>query len=115
MSKVISPDGTEKEVRNLGWLLRHDEDVEWFEVHQYYQYYGDRHGVWDCTFCAHLKDGRRFVTEFASRGVLWEWLDRPKFQCLPVLWFGAVVPAGGLEYYRPDFINYDLPKGVRNG
>jgi hypothetical protein len=111
-SKVIAPDGTEKEVTNLGWLLRHWADVEWFEVHPYY---GQYRGAWDCVLCAHLKDGRRYVTEFASREVLWYWLDRPKFQCLPVKWFGAVVPAGGLKYYRPDFINYSLPEGVRNG
>lgn len=104
MSKVISPDGTEKEVKNLGWLLQHDEDVEWFEV---YQYYGTPRGMWDCMLCAYLKDGRRFVTEFASRSILWEWLDRPKFRCLPVKWFGVVVPAGGLEHYRPDLFNYD--------
>jgi len=109
MSKVIAKDGTEKEVENLGWLLKHWQEVEWFEVHTYYPsiHERDKPRYWDCWLVAHMQEGIRYKTEFADKSVLWDWLNRPKFRGLPVKWFGAIIPAGGLQWTFDDLKIYD--------
>lgn len=105
MSYVVNPDGTYKSVLNLGWLLRHWRDVASFEVLTGTARHiggfdipgteADRLGQWDATLVAHLKDGRRYVTRFASHRVLLDWLQRPVFATVPLDWFGLKTQVPG--------------------
>jgi len=75
--------GTEKTVKNLGWLLRNWRQVEsfsWYDVHSLY--YPET--VSDGFLMARLDDGRVFHTSFASYTVFVHWLNRPVFRGLPV-------------------------------
>ena len=76
-SMILKPEGTVRDVRNLGWLLRHWKDVHSFTVcpHSY---------KYDCWLVAYCNDGTIYETEFASLTVLQAWLHRPVFRNLPV-------------------------------
>jgi len=101
MNYVVNPDATYKEVTNLGWLLRHYDEVEKFEVYGsrviifagtsrgYFEIPDKNKNEWsNSTMVAVLKDGRKFVARWASYEVMLDWLRRPKFIGLPILWFG---------------------------
>jgi len=64
--------GKERKVKNLGWLLKHADEVERFTV------YEDIDGGSHMT--AHLKDGGTFTIEWASARVMHDWLKRPSFR-----------------------------------
>ena len=72
-----------REVKNLGWLLQNWQKIESFSVIK------DEGGRSDCTLTAATRDGRTYVTSFASANVLWDWLTRPVFVGLSVNWFGT--------------------------
>jgi hypothetical protein len=105
MSYVVKTDGSYREVTNLGWLLNHWKDVASFEVltgtalniggFQMPDTDRDRLGQWDATLVAHLRDGRRYVTRFASHRVLLDWLQRPVFKTVPLTWFGLETKVPG--------------------
>jgi hypothetical protein len=73
MAIVIEHDGSQREVKNLGWLLRHSAEVEWLEIQEGAQ--GD-----GCYLVAHMGTGpsseRRYETPFGSYRVCWNWLQR---------------------------------------
>jgi hypothetical protein len=77
---IQNSNGTTKPVKNLGWLLRNWKLVDHFvfnknEADQYN----------DGVLCAILKDGRKFLTLFASEAVLWDvFLRRPVFYGLSI-------------------------------
>ncbi len=82
---VISPRGdTALPVKNLGWLLRHAEMVDRFDVTEDSLAPG-----FDCTMFAYLRDGRVFMCDWQSRNVLLDWIHRPSFRGLPVNYFGS--------------------------
>lgn len=112
MSYVVNKDGAFKEVANLGWLLRHWDEVEAFEVlggntkcvHLESWYSNVRKNwtvapMWclpdedqpmhsmDSVMVAYLKDNRVYVTRWASYSVMLDWVQRPKFRGLPIRWF----------------------------
>jgi hypothetical protein len=75
-----------RRVKNLGWLLRH-----WKEAARAQVVVGDwrQAGDDDAILRVYLKDGRLYRTGFASKEVLWDWLDRPVFRGLPLDWHDA--------------------------
>lgn len=75
---VTYPDGSERKVKNLGWLLRNWLGVETlgFDYHK-----SDRQV--DGVLWAKFRDGRAYYTDFADLGVAWAFLDRPIFRSLP--------------------------------
>lgn len=107
MSYVFNPDGTYREVTNLGWLLRHSSEVERVEAHGgnvvAFMLDGSEWssrkeltripdesvgGARDSLMIARLRDGRVYVTRWASYEVMSDWLSRPRFKGLPLRWFG---------------------------
>lgn len=84
MATIWKADGSlEREVKNLGWLLRHWQDVERFIVTKY----EGTAPVTDARFVAKLRDGRSYMTDFGSALILWRFLHRRTFFTLPVKWF----------------------------
>ena len=75
---------TSRRVKNLGWLLRNWRDVHYFEVSPW----GGEGKNIDCTLKAVLSGRRYYATGFSSKDVLWEWLKRPVFYNVRLLWFG---------------------------
>jgi len=74
-----------RQVKNLGWLLKHWKQVKFFRV-----YY---HNVSDCVLQAVLNNGTRYLTTWESRQVMTDWLHRPVFRGLSIYW----VSDGGKE------------------
>lgn len=102
-SCIVYPPGGEgdpKEVTNLGWILRHWQDVDWVDVRRVYATDGlsQYRSTWDCILSVWLRDGRVFVTPFASSAVLLDWLDRPVFRGRPLNWFGYEGVCGGEKH-----------------
>jgi hypothetical protein len=62
-----------KPVKNLGWLLRH-----WQEVNQLGFNYGPDSN--DGTLVAKMKNGDAYFCDYASLMVCWRFLDRPVFR-----------------------------------
>lgn len=102
MSYVVNKDGTYKEVSNLGWLLRHWDEVESFRVEggqtrviiidekgkrKHWSIPDEPRDYFDSVMIANLRDGRKYVTRWASYDVMLDWLHRPKFRTLPITWF----------------------------
>jgi hypothetical protein len=79
---VVGPAGRTQHVKNLGWLLRHWREVEGFHVTEWYDPSAQAFLV------ANLEGDRQFTTTFASKSVLWAWLNRPVFEGLSVVWGG---------------------------
>lgn len=90
MPLVFYPDGTTKEVKNLGYLLRNWKVVDRFEA-----YSSDDKGY--TTLRAIMNDGRIYEVDFAAKNVLWNWLKRPVFLGVPLNWFGKehIISKGG--------------------
>jgi hypothetical protein len=81
---VLTPTGAHRTVKNLGWALRHPSAVQRITV-------DPRIGTptWGARVTLEFADGHRYVTEFASRRVLWDWLlARRKWTGSELLWFG---------------------------
>ena len=91
---VVTADGKFKQVKNLGWLLKHWQDVEMFLVKEptfMEKYLLSEHEGWepDAILTAIMKDGVRYITTYADKGILEGWLARPVFIGCPVNWFGT--------------------------
>ena len=71
-------------VQNLGWLLRHWKDVVRFEVVGATRFRPNAQAV----LLAHMRDGSGYEADFASETVLRDWINRPVFRGVPVVWFG---------------------------
>lgn len=109
---VTFPDKPPRTVKNLGWLLRHQKEVQGL----YVTVPVDAKST-ECTLIADLTGGGEYRTPFASRSILALWLRRPVFQGLPLVWFGekgAVGKPGGgrVPGYETPFDN-QRPQGER--
>jgi hypothetical protein len=85
-SYVIDPAGGKRAVKNLGYILRNWQGIEAFrvdDVRGLSSVNGNSYPA-DCLLTAHFRDGRKFVTEYASVEVLAGFLDRPVFRGLEV-------------------------------
>ena len=78
VSGPYGPGGEPIRSSNLGWLLRHWQQVESFD----YEYRGGQRGSDELR--ARLRDGRVYATDFADLTVCFHWLNRPTFQGLPL-------------------------------
>ena len=76
MACIINTDGSVKPVKNLGWLLKNWKLVSEFEVIEMERGTG--------LLIAHLKDGRKYSTNWASFSLCREWLHRPVFIGVPL-------------------------------
>lgn len=86
-AELIRPDGTSRQVKNLGWLRRHWKDVEGFRLVRLTQKRRE-YPQWEGLMVAYLKG----TVPFCEYRVLWanselmlSWLDRPIFRGLPVM------------------------------
>jgi hypothetical protein len=77
-SIVLRPNEKPKQVKDLGWLLRHWQKVESFG----FNYSPDSRNMCDGELVARLRGGTVYMTGFASLSVCWNWLDRPIFRSL---------------------------------
>lgn len=85
------------QIRNLGWLLSHSDNVERFTVTPY-----RGKSYVDGILTARMRDGSRYRTTYASKSILWTFLQRPKFIGLPIRWFGKdLVIAKGATQPNP--------------
>lgn len=99
-------------VTNLGWLLRHAGEAHDVYVSTqrlkslavgggpplgYVPYRASEGFNFDAILAVRLT-GRVYVTEFADRTVLRDWLDRPKFQGLRVSWNHTPYIIGSADY-----------------
>lgn len=66
-------------IKNLGWLLRHSDEVKSFEIKP-----SELRGS-DCLLVAHLYDGT-YSTPFNDAKILKDWIRRPLFKGVPVVW-----------------------------
>lgn len=72
MALLVKPDGTYREVKNLGWLLHNWQRVHRFEL---------EHRPGGRGFMrAFLNNGGRYETDWASYTLMLNWLDRPVFR-----------------------------------
>ncbi len=114
MTFIIRSDGSQKNVKNLGWLLRHWRDVKSLSVDT-----GKKEYVSPVSLTAHMSNGDRFVSYWADSSILLNWIKRPVFYGLPVIIDGHeyVVepvknnPSPRLTKYQKDIL-VDILKGV---
>lgn len=83
MATVFNPDGSEKVVKNLGWLLRHAAEVR--EITFYRSELADTDFPRPYVLTAALEDGRLFVTTWASAEVFRQWVKRPSLAHVSVI------------------------------
>lgn len=67
---ITAIDGTKREVKNLGWLVRHADDVSTITLSDRDD--GARCG---CKLVADLFDGTKYTTAFNSQTVAHKWLS----------------------------------------
>ncbi len=82
-----------KQVKNLGWLLRHWREVKSFDVCP----------SGNSSYEAHVtafSDDWFYTTDYASLRVLHKWLNRRVFVGLPINWMSVQVKIGSLEYAK---------------
>lgn len=75
---VSRPGRLPRQIKNLGWIIRHAHEVESLGFGYAPAAYGD--GV----FVAQLTGGGCYTCHFASLTVFFRWLDRPSFSGLPL-------------------------------
>lgn len=85
---TVYPDFTRangKVVKNLGWILRNWKGVKEFRVYTT----GLVNPSDAAILTAEMHDGRIYETGFADRGVLRNFLHRPVFYGLTLIWDGT--------------------------
>ena len=94
-SVVRNADGSTREVKNLGWLLRNWKRAEGFAWYWEPARYGGSNGL----FLAEMSGGQAYETDFADFTVFLRWIDRPVFRGLHVRVHAGRAPAwaGGIE------------------
>lgn len=85
---VIRKDNRYYAVKNLGWLRRHWKEVDYIEVRKpepIGQFYNQaRMFVW----CKEGSPFKRYEADWASSMLLRQWLHRPVFRGVRLVWFG---------------------------
>ena len=80
-----------KTVKNLGWLLKHSNDVNYFQVLVPNECYNQ-------TVLKAVCDDWTYEIEFSSVPVLHKWLDRPSFRGVKVYWHDKPCLIGSDSY-----------------
>ena len=94
-----------KETKNLGWILNHYYEVDRIRVRPV-TVYDTPDTYYDAVAIFYLKNDYKYVTPFADRRVLDDWLNRPKFQGIPLDWFGHKSCCGGIIHALPHIFDY---------
>jgi hypothetical protein len=87
MAKVYYKTKKTKTIKNLGWLLRHANEVNYFQVL-----------VPNEAVLKAVSDDWTYETNFASLFVLHKWLDRPLFRGCKVYWHDKPCSIGSDGY-----------------
>lgn len=78
-AEVRKPDGTIRKVKNLGWIIRNWKNIASLE----WQSTPHSGPVKDSgVFAAYMRDGSKYLTEYASYEVFQQWVKRPVFEGL---------------------------------
>jgi len=80
MASVIYKTGKEVKVKNLGWLLKHWKEVEYFRLTEYGL---KSNGLMVAVMKDHSKY-RSYVIDWASYDYMKVWLDRPVFRGIKI-------------------------------
>lgn len=101
MAWVINPKGERRQVQNLGWILRHWQEVEvlrWLSM----PCRRDDDGV----FSAVLRDGTEYMTDYADYTVFLEFVDRPVFRGVAINIDGKLYTVGSPQFraLRPAYM-----------
>jgi hypothetical protein len=96
-ANVVYPDGTVKQVKNLGYMLRNWKMIEAIQVCDFEAEAGEPQRNCDAFMSVDFKDGRIYTTGFMDRGILARFLNRPVLRGLPVNWFGHECTVGHCE------------------
>jgi len=91
---VTYPDGTQRKVTNLGYMLRNWKQIEAIQVDNFVAEDNTRAMQPDAFMSVDFTDGRVYTTGFMDKGLLSSWLDRPVLRGLPVCWFGKELIIG---------------------
>jgi hypothetical protein len=84
---ILHSNGRLQRVTGIKWLLRNWRDHDSFVVEDL-----GRRGA---MMRVRMQDGRWYETPFASRDLLWDWINRPVFRGSNVNWMGFHTIAGG--------------------
>lgn len=76
-SYIIHLNGKITTVKNLGWLLRNWQGIEYIG----FNYHPDTKEMCDGQLIAKYED-KTYFSDFASLSVFWNWVDRPVFRGL---------------------------------
>ena len=91
----VHRDGKVKQVKTLGWLLRHWKEVKSFDVSLSGNSFPSEYAL------TAFSDDWFFTTDYASLSMLHNWLNRPVFVGLPINWLSPdKVKIGSLEYAK---------------
>jgi hypothetical protein len=72
---IIIKNGVERKVKNLGWLIRHANEVETVEVFPQ-AYFKDPNYNFAGRMIVGLKGGVKYITDWADISVCRDWLKR---------------------------------------
>jgi hypothetical protein len=75
MATVTKTNGEQREVKNLGWLVRKIGQVSLVEIHPQSHFKAPRRG-YESRMIVTLRDGTRYATDWASTQVCRDWLNR---------------------------------------
>jgi len=88
-SYVLRSDGSRREVKNLGWLLKHRAEVAHFNVRTEKTLPAGTVGRFGAILTAQIGKGDgalTYRTEFNSRDILRDFLSRPSWRGLRCYW-----------------------------
>ncbi len=81
--------GKTEEVKNLGWLLRHWKEVDYFQVTDF-----------DGVELRAVADKWVYTSSFADIRVLHQWLNRPIFKAARIHWLDCPTTLIGSDEYQ---------------
>lgn len=90
---VTDSAGNVRKVKNLGWLLRHWKDVDYFIVTTPAREEFPRADVKLTAVLKRLEG--EYTIYWMSAAVCWDWLDRPVFRTARLVWNGEETQCGG--------------------
>ena len=90
---IITPEGKQKPVRNLGWLLRKSSNTiaDRIEVTKSKDPRNEAH------VSVVFNDGYRFETDFMDKGMVADFFNKRRWRGVPVVWFGKKTKAGSIK------------------
>lgn len=81
---VTYANGSVKEVRDLGYVLRNANAIKDIQVNAILPTQGN----WVDVLTVSFHDGRVYSTVWADKKVLYQWLNRRVLRGIPLMWYG---------------------------